>query len=245
MKKSFNLLFVLLFISGCGVQNLPALPSAPAPIRVILTPSTSIWSGGLNRCGQLNSMLNVMVDIKSSDPVNLDENSLLITSGETQSEYRQFLLADEEIAIVVNPINPLNNLSSDQLISIYTGFSNTWGSVIPDLLTDFKEAQIRVYHYSGNDDLETVFQNINKNPIVTPLSALSVASPADIVEAVGMNPEAIGFIPKSWLVSSVKQIPLIEKITYPILMVTKNEPDGRLKQLMLCLQEQTKPKTKP
>ncbi len=240
MKKSLTLLFVLLFIAGCGVQNLPAMPTATAPLRVELTPSTTIWSGALNRCGQLNSDLNVMVDVNTTNQIPPGEDSLMIRSGEMETEYQQFHLADEEIVIIVNPNNPLNELTIDQLVSIYTGFSNTWGSVDPTQSTELSGSEITVYHYSIDDDLEKIFRTTDGTTFITTLSAKSVISPTDVIDRVGTKPEAIGFIPKSWLVSSVKQVKIDKKITYPLLMLTKNEPGGRLKQLMLCLQDQAK-----
>jgi hypothetical protein len=66
-------------------------------------------------------------------------------------------------------------------------------------------------------------------------------SPIAMLQAIREDPQAIGFIPRRALDSSVKTLEIpdvpLEILTHPILVLTPAEPTGALKSILLCLQE--------
>jgi hypothetical protein len=76
-----------------------------------------------------------------------------------------------------------------------------------------------------------------------------VPNPGAVVEAVSQEPGAIGYLPESWLETTdpqvrekVKELRLNDQnegeITIPILAYLRSEPDGGVRELLFCLQEQ-------
>ena len=241
MMRHFATLIIMLgLMSGCTPQPLQLPATPPTPLNVFLTPSTEIWVGAVNRCGSLNSTLNAFIHVQRMDTDQLDDLSVTIHSGETGAVGKQFKLTDEELIIIVHPDNPLSEISDEQFAAVLTGFTRTWSEVDPNLVPEFGQLAVQPVIYPSEDELEQILSQHFMGDLVPSLGAKIVNNPAEMVELVSQTPGAIGFIPKRWLVSSIKQLVPSEKIIYPLIMVTKAEPADRLKQLMLCLQDQAK-----
>ncbi len=62
-----------------------------------------------------------------------------------------------------------------------------------------------------------------------------------MLEAVAASPSTIGFLPRRWLNSQVKEIHIQgidpSDLRIPILALTKTEPEGQVKDWLICVQE--------
>lgn len=163
----------------------------------------------------------------------------------------QDIVALDGLAIVVNPKNPVKNLTFDQLRDIFMGNINNWQTVggknIPIVILSrevnsgthifFKEHVLRMGNAKGPEEFSP--------------SALLMPSSQAIAEEVSANENAIGYYGMGYISPGQKTIavgkskdgpftePTIENVkanTYPIsrplYMCTKGEPKGRIKDFI-------------
>ncbi|HAK22588.1 MAG: phosphate ABC transporter substrate-binding protein [Desulfovibrio sp.] len=156
-------------------------------------------------------------------------------------------IAVDAIVPVVNPGNPLKEITSEQLKDIYAGKITNWKEV------GGKDGKIVVVSRdSSSGTFECWNELIMKKERVAP-SALMQASNGAVVQAVAKNPNAIGYIGLGYLNSSVKGLHVDKKEptaqnalskTWPIsrelYIFTNGEPQGDAKALVTYLLDPTK-----
>jgi phosphate transport system substrate-binding protein len=152
-------------------------------------------------------------------------------------------IAYDGITAVVNPANPVSNLTFDQLRSIYNGNISNWKEVGGE---DKKIAAISRDSSSGTYEYfkEAVLKGDEYRP-----DALTQAATGGIVGEVSQNPNAIGYVGVAYLDDSVKALnldkgngsvsPTLENImsgTYPLsrplYFYTNGEPSGLTKEFI-------------
>lgn len=115
-----------------------------------------------------------------------------------------------QIAVVVNPKSPLASLTADQVSSIFLGKSNTFpsgGSALPTDLPDTLPTHELFYaKVTGKNSaqVKAAWSRLVFSGKATPPKEL--ASSAEVKKFVASNPDAIGYIEKSAIDSSVKVV---------------------------------------
>ena len=109
-------------------------------------------------------------------------SSRALKDDEKASGLKETTLALDGIAIIVNPQNPVKDLSLEQIAKIYTGEITNWKDVGCESITDTKDAcQYRQELTSTGDVITTVSQNPNA------IGYASLASIKDSVKALTVN----------------------------------------------------------
>jgi hypothetical protein len=101
-----------------------------------------------------------------------------------------------------------------------------------------------VFAYAESEDLGILARKMWLEETTLNLRTSLTPGPQEMIQAVSSNPSAIGFIPKRWLVSSVKPVDTGVDTTFAVVMSTMKEPEGNTRDLMGCLQriiEERKP----
>lgn len=117
-------------------------------------------------------------------------------------DVKEVPIALDAIAVVVNPANPLEEISLELLRSIYTGEVKTWEEVgansgeIAVISRDTASGTFEVFN-------EHVLQGAELSP-----EALRLASNRAVLEEVARNPQAIGYIGLGYVSESVKPLRL-------------------------------------
>ena len=152
-------------------------------------------SGGGSGQG-IKALLDKTTDIASS--------SRFVKQNEIKLAYKKgILLVPHWIAIdavvpIVNPINPVDSLTLDQLKAIYIGKIKNWKEL------GWKDKRIVIISRDSNSGTYEVWhKKVLKGARVTP-SALLQASNGTVVQAVSKNKYAIGYIGFGYLNKSVK-----------------------------------------
>lgn len=163
----------------------------------------------------------------------------------------EHIIARDAIAVIVNPENPVNQLTLKQISDIYSGKITNWMEVggedrpIVKLSREtnsgthvyFLETVLRL----GNSDDETLFS----------MDTLLLPSSEGIVAEVRQNPNAIGYDGLGYVPDDLKMIaiaetdggayvlpsiPTVNDKTYPIArdlyMYTNGQPEGTLKEYL-------------
>ena len=115
-----------------------------------------------------------------------------------------------QVAVVVNPKSPLTALTADQVSGIFLGKSNTLpsgGTALPTDLPDSAPAHDLFYtKVTGKSgaQVKAAWSRLVFSGKATPPKELATA--ADVKKFVAANPDAIGYIEKSAVDSSVKVV---------------------------------------
>ena len=115
-----------------------------------------------------------------------------------------------QVAVVVNPKSPLATMTADQVSGIFLGKSNTLpsgGTAMPTDLPDSAAARELFYtKVTGKStaQVKAAWSRLVFSGKATPPKEL--ASSAEVKKFVAANPDAIGYIEKSAVDSSVKVV---------------------------------------
>ncbi len=234
------------YIQNKGSDTLVNLALAWAERYQNLHPDIEISvSGGGSGTG-FTSLINGTVDIaNASRQIKPEEVQQAKTNG---FEPVEFTVANDAIAVIVNPSNPAGQLTLEQVSNIYQGKINNWQEVGGEnrpIVRLSRETNSGTHVYF----LETVIRlGDTKNKSFFSADTLLLPSSEGIIAEVRDNPNAIGYDGLGYVTPEVKTIALAKKITdpyvlpsaatvtdksYPIsrglYMYTRGQPSGAIK----------------
>jgi phosphate transport system substrate-binding protein len=202
-------------------------------------------TGGGSGTG-IAALINKTVDIaNASRQIKSEEISEAQSNGVDPVE---FVIARDAIAVIVNPNNPVNELTLQQISDIYSGKIDNWSQVGGEdrpIVRLSRETNSGTHVYF----LETVLRLGEKdNKTFFSSNTLLLPSSEGIIAEVRQNPNAIGYDGLGYVPSDLKTIaiakeaggeyvlPSVETVndaTYPIArdlyMYTAGEPTGTVK----------------
>ena len=211
--------------------------------------SLSVTGGGSGT--GIAALVNGTVDIaNASRAMKSEEKQQAEANGITPVE---FTVARDAIAVIVNPENPVRQLTLQQISDIYSGRYNNWTEVGGDdrpIVRLSRETNSGTHVYF----LETVLRLGDKtNPTLFSTDTLLLPSSEGIINEVRQNPNAIGYdglgyVPPDLMDSVIAVartadgpyvIPSIATVndnSYPVArdlyMYTAGEPSGAIKDYL-------------
>jgi phosphate transport system substrate-binding protein len=232
-------------ITNVGSDTMVNLALAWAEAYQTENPSVQLSVTGGGSGSGIAALINGTVDIaNASRGIKTEEQSEAQAAGFTPFET---VVARDAIAIIVNPANPVQHLTLEQLSLIYRGFINNWSEVGGEdapIVRLSRESNSGTHVYF----LEQVVRlgNPNATTIFCP-ETLLLPSSEGIIAEVSDNPNAIGYDGLGYVTTEVKVIgvgtdpegpfvfPSVETVNngeYPIsrdlYMYTQNEPSGAI-----------------
>ena len=202
-------------------------------------------TGGGSGTG-IAALMNGTVDIaNASRQIKPEEIETAKSNGVDPIE---FVIARDAIAVIVNPENPVKELTLQQISDIYSGKIANWKDVGGDdrpIVRLSRETNSGTHVYF----LETVLRLSDKeNKTLFSRDTLLLPSSEGIIAEVRLNPNAIGYDGLGYVPHDLKMIAIAEKpageyvlpsietvndATYPIArdlyMYTAGEPTGTVK----------------
>ena len=202
-------------------------------------------TGGGSGTG-IASLINGTVDIaNASRQIKSEEISEAQSNG---VEPVEFVIARDAIAVIVNPENPVNKLTLQQISDIYSGKIDNWSEVGGEdrpIVRLSRETNSGTHVYF----LETVLRLGEKeNKTFFSANTLLLPSSEGIIAEVRQNPNAIGYDGLGYVPHDLKMIAIAEQpggafvlpsvetvndATYPIArdlyMYTAGKPTGTVK----------------
>lgn len=207
--------------------------------------SISVTGGGSGT--GITALINGTVDIaNASRQIKPEELEAARSAG---YDPREFVIARDAIAIIVNPSNPVDHLTLQELSLIYKGEINNWselGGEDREIVRLSRETNSGTHVYF----LESVIRMGNsKDESIFSADTLLLPSSEGIIAEVSDNPNAIGYDSLGYITPAVKLVaisspetpeayilPSLETIrdnTYLIsrdlYMYTADEPAGAIK----------------
>jgi len=205
-------------------------------------------TGGGSGTG-IASLVNGTVDIaNASRQIKLEEIDQAKSNGVNPVEY---IIARDAIAVIVNPENPVNELTLKQISDMYSGKISNWSEVGGEdrpIVRLSRETNSGTHVYF----LETVLRLGSKeDKTLFSTDTLLLPSSEGIIAEVRQNPNAIGYDGLGYVPKDLKMIAIAEEEggafvlpsiatvndkTYPIArdlyMYTNGEPTGVTKEYL-------------
>ncbi len=201
---------LFLWITACA----PTPTAAPVSQADVYASAAAVpWLTEAFTCASdSNLVLNVVHDPAQADLVlRLGEPAALTSPA--------FQIDAEEILVVTHRESPLQNMTLEQVQSLFTN----------------GDPSVQVWVYASGEDVQGVFdQAVMAGRPVTSFARL-VSSPQEMSDVLNTQSNAVGILPRRWLAGSPRFIYSVG--TVPVLAVTPSEPQGVLKSLVACLQK--------
>ena len=265
----FATITVLLFTSSCGSDSLSAAASDSQATYIENKGSDTIvnlalaWAekyqsdhpdirisvtGGGSGTG-IASLINGTVGIaNASRQIKQEEIDQAESNGVDPIEH---IIARDAIAVIVNPENPVKELTLKQISDIYSGKISNWKEVGGEdrpIVRLSRETNSGTHVYF----LETVLRLSSKeDKTLFSMDTLLLPSSEGIIAEVRQNPNAIGYDGLGYVPHDLKMIaiaeqeggayvlpsiPTVNDKTYPIArdlyMYTNGQPEGLLKEYL-------------
>ena len=217
-KDYILFLIGLILLSACGAQTSQATPQL---VRAYVTSAASSTLTDLYNCSTPSTAILL------SDPQTADITIRLGPPGNLSSP--AFQVGTDNVAVIVQSQNNIDNLTADQVHSIFLGQVTDWKDV------GGSDMPIQVWTYGQGEDIQQIFeQNVMNNQPVTSLARLAVSA-QNMSDSIANNAGSIGFLPRSLETANVRDV---YKVTSePLLAITKSQPQGVVNDLIACLQK--------
>ncbi len=236
-------------IQNKGSDTLVNVALAWAEAYQKVDPSVSIAVTGGGSGTGIAALINGTVDIaNASRQIKPDEISAAQKNGIDPVE---FVVAVDALAVIVNPDNPVDQLTIDQLSDIFTGRIANWKEV------GGRDAPIVLVSRESNSGTHVYFlehvvrRGDATNKDIFAEQTLMMPSSVGITSEVGRNPNAIGYDGLGYVTKDEKMIavakdaaspyvsPAVETAmdgTYPLsrnlYMYTAGQPSGVIEQYL-------------
>ena len=234
------------YIENKGSDTIVNLALAWAEYYQSEHPDVSISVTGGGSGTGIAALINGTVDIaNASRQIKTEEIEEAQSNGVDPVE---FVIARDAIAVIVNPENPVDELTLEQISDIYSGKIDNWSEVGGEdrpIVRLSRETNSGTHVYF----LETVLRlGQSDNDTLFSRDTLLLPSSEGIIAEVRQNPNAIGYDGLGYVPDDLKMVAIAEKAggdyvlpsietvndaTYPIArdlyMYTAGEPTGTVK----------------
>jgi hypothetical protein len=208
LKQFFPVLLFLL------VSCTPATQITPQAeiVTVYATPAAEPWLTELYACAHDRAVtLNI----------NAQEPQIYLRIGEPETLLSPAYQIDEEEILIVthHSENPMQNLSLEEAQALFAGQG---------------DPSMQVWVYASDEDVQIAFdQLVMKGRSVTSFARLAT-SPRQMSEVLNTESNAVGILPRHWKTGNSREV--FSAGSVAVLAVTKEEPQGAVKELITCLQ---------
>lgn len=210
-QSAFRFLFSALCFSLLISCVSPAQPSQTEVITAYATTSAHPWMQDLFACANEKS---IIVKVAADDPdiaLRVGEPETLVSPA--------YQIGEEELLIVTHRQSLVQNLTLQEVQVLFAGQG---------------DPSMQVWVYSSGMDVQRLFdQFVMEERSVTSFARIAV-SPQEMSDILNSESNTIGILPKRWMAGDVREVYSIG--AFPILAVTKEEPEGAAKLVLGCLQ---------
>ncbi len=183
--------------------------------------------------------------ISNSLPLAIKSNEIVLALGQPEQPSQGAYLSQvgqEQITVVVNNNNPVQQLSDEQLRAIFSGQEASWvnGSGEP----------VSVWVLPESDPVHKEFDQavMQSQPVTT--NAMLAPDEVAMMEAISKDANAIGYLPGSYLnatgsvdpgeLNAIQVQPTLQSaMNQPVIAITQEEPQGAIRNLVVCLEAST------
>ena len=214
------------YIDNKGSDTIVNLALAWAEAYQTVDPEVRISVTGGGSGTGLTALINKSVDIaNASRQIKQEEIDAAEAAGLNPQE---FVIARDAIAVIINPENPVNNLSLTQLSAIYRGEITNWSEVGGEdrpIVCLSRETNSGTHVFF----LESVVRlGDSEDTSIFAAETLLLPSSEGIIAEVRENPNAIGYDGRGYVTSDVKLVGVssLEEPDFYVLPSVASVADG-------------------
>jgi phosphate transport system substrate-binding protein len=197
-------MLVVLLLGGCLSQP-SAAPTFPVIGHIVATPYLeSLVAGWMGQYADQHGPppfdLDTLPRAAGLERVDAGQADLLVTFGEPPEDWFATPLPSQGIAIIVNPENPADSLTLEQLGGLYTGRIGDWEEV------GESEGAVQPVIPLPGDDFRSQFEALVQRGTSAASSSLHAPQPEAMILAVAQDKAAVGYIPLRLVSPKVRMI---------------------------------------
>ena len=242
--KFWLLIGVFVLLAACQPAALSTPQATFQPLRVQLTPLLEpSWLPKIHACSEYLTLSNLLMEVREASELDLQSADLIIrTSPDLEAETQGTYLGTERLALVVNPENPISALSQEEAGAILAGTYLQWKEVPTSSASALAFDQPVKPIFLVDPELNVFFSTTYPGLELTPTTDEQAYSIEIAQQLIAETPGAVGLLPTGTLTPALKEVQLFDTnnqlITWQlhVLGLTAGEPEGDLRQLLLCLQ---------
>ncbi len=229
-------LAVILLLSACAAPPPTSTPT-PAPVWLKVQYPASLGNLSADFTACVPDGVGLVVQEGAGMAFDEAEADLALAWAAPESILGYAAeLGSEELVVIVHPENKIPSLDIEDLRLIYGGHLADW-----DFLGQSPLA-LQAWAPLASSDMRALFVEAVLSPDLALGRAIGIApSPLAMREAVAADPGALGVLPRRWVDSSVRIVPISDlpggALTRPILAFSASEPQGPARAWLACLQE--------
>ncbi len=241
--KYLCLIVSILLLAACGTSKISTPSATPQAINIYYSSSLTPWAGKLGICASKQPDIAPYFMENPSPDQTIQVNEVVIQIGYSPAITGTVYASQvgwEQIAVIVNNNNPTTRLSTEEIQAIFSGQGLTW--------VDGSGDPIQVWVFPIGDPIRTIFTSAVMKGIRFTSQAMLAPDPVAMLDAIANDVNAIGFIPESILstldttpaekVHLIQLDPSLENTLHqPITALTVGEPQGVLRDLFICLED--------
>jgi len=242
IMKQVLLIGVAFLLAACGAPNLATPPPTPEAISVTYVADLKPWADKLSACASGNPLVSLYFTQAPATIDNIFADEVMLDLGEPvniEPSSHLFQIGWEQITLVVNQGNNISKLTNNELQRIFVGQTLRWA--------DDSSKVIQVWVLPEYDPARIIFDRTVMPSLPLASEAMLAPDPQAMLEAISADANAIGYLPLSVissgdpiLVGKLKTIQidssLEQGLRQPVIAITHAEPQGLLRELLVCLQ---------
>lgn len=247
MPRFFKLLFLSLILmtaaAACTPRDeTPEVLSQTEIITLQTTPSLEGWLPDVAECAGAIPGVAVVAHILPISELDTIQADLILRLGDRrESDPFVSVMGIEKTVVLTGPDAPLQSLSLESLQSIFNGEIANWRD-LPEVIEagiEFNQP-ISTLSYPEGHELRVLFQSAVLADEVIASGPLIFSTEAALASLLETNPTAIGYTLESLAPTGAQRLTIrgldTARAQHKVLAVTPEEPAGKLRQLLLCLQ---------
>ena len=240
--KQILFFVMLLLLTACSVPEERTPAPTPEAIHIIFPTTLKPWADYFAGCANNNSLSALYFNQSPKSETNIDKNEVVLELGESSQINEALYLSQvgwEQIDVIVNKDNELSQIPIGKLQSIYSGQTSSWENGIGQL--------IKVWVLPNGDPVRMYFDRAALQSSSLTSEARLAPDTEAMLEAISSDANAIGYLPISILSSSdpslVDKVKILqldtalqEELNQPVIAITQGEPEGLIRELLVCVQ---------
>ena len=242
-NRVFIFLLFLLGLAAC--QSASPIDRTEPTLEVIslsITPELTHWLPEVARCAGDLPNFAIITEVTPQTTELTSDPDLILRLGERRDgDAFVTLLGYEELVVIAGNDVPVTTLSLDNLQAIFTGTVTHWSQIAGEGVAQIDLNQpVQVLSYPDGNILRALFSD-------TYLESQTIAGDVIIFSTLDYlktllekHPYAVGYLLKSQVYDNLETIDIEDlqspEIQHYILAISSQEPQGKLRQLLLCLQ---------
>ena len=221
------LAFILLAACNASADRV----AESSTLRIAVSPAAQPVSRALLHCAATVVSLeeSLIIESRYLGPGELGSVDFAIELGDANAEADTVLLiAEEKLAVIFHPSQPVRNLSRDQIADVFGGRLSNWSEL------GGSDAEVAVWIGSNADEARQALESEWLAGSSVRGDAMLAFSPQQLMDEVANDVNAISVLPFAWLDDSVRAED--SGILLPVLAVAAGELSADAQALLACLQ---------